>query len=56
MKTQEHKHKIKVFQKHKPQWEEEDPMLTCTRHGMACCLHAFHEDGDGMAGYEFNIT
>jgi hypothetical protein len=21
-----------------------------------CCLHAFHEDGDGMVGYEFNIT
>jgi hypothetical protein len=27
------------------------------RRNILCCLHAFfHEDGDGMVGYEFNIT
>jgi hypothetical protein len=26
------------------------------KRNILCCLHAFHEDGDGMVGYEFNIT
>lgn len=25
-------------------------------HPMECWLHDFHEDGDGMVGYEFDIT
>jgi hypothetical protein len=55
METQEHRHKIMVFQNVNPSGRK----ILCWNawgHGMACCLHAFHEDGDRMAGYEFNIT
>lgn len=56
MKTQqEHRHKIKVFQNVNPSGRK---ILCWHAWGMAwhVVLHAFHEDGHGMAGYEFNIT